>query len=279
MVFKKSSVAYLKSLRKKKDANASDINDVILLYQDRKIPRLDTAELMILQLQSRGKATQEKAKRKLDTFRGAESVKGKLKREQKHAEDHKLDFKVSGIKTSMQDRFVAITVQPEHVGPLAGLNLKTFFLNAFHKAKEAASNFKKNKLTTFRATAIFPFEEAGDKHATFPDTRLSMDPVDFNKRVANYVERISKLLQSWQKVAVSELKFYFQFYYVPAGGGSRGTESRAHEDIYRKSSVIRIRNQDNSCFWRALAVILIRNDKHIAERETVQVPFGLRHQG
>jgi hypothetical protein len=63
MGFKKSNIGYLKSLKRKKEANADAINEVINLFQERKIPRLDTAELLILQLQSRGIATQEKAKR------------------------------------------------------------------------------------------------------------------------------------------------------------------------------------------------------------------------
>ena len=80
MGFKKSNIGYLKSLKRRKEANADAINEVINLFQERKIPRLDTAELLILQLQSRGIATQEKAKKRLLTYRGAETVKGKLKR-------------------------------------------------------------------------------------------------------------------------------------------------------------------------------------------------------
>jgi hypothetical protein len=43
------------------EPNRSEINQVIDLYQSRQIPRLDTAKLLIEQLQSRGKAKNKKA--------------------------------------------------------------------------------------------------------------------------------------------------------------------------------------------------------------------------
>jgi len=69
VIYKSNSTQYLKSLKRRGDANAIDIDEVIKLYEERKIPRLDTAELLIHQLQSRGRATQGKAKTRLNKSR------------------------------------------------------------------------------------------------------------------------------------------------------------------------------------------------------------------
>jgi hypothetical protein len=138
----------------------------------------------------------------------------------------------------LKDRFVSITVQPEYVGLLAGMDLKRFFLAAFNRAKEEASKYK---LTSFRATVIFPFEEAGDKHAPLDHTRLDMDPEELKAKIDSYIDRLSGLIQSWQHVKISSLKFNFQFYYVPSGAGGRAIESRELAEIYKKRSVIRIK--------------------------------------
>ena len=55
MLFKKNNVSYLKRLTSKRDPNKEEIQKVIELYEQRKIPRRDTAELLIWKLQSKGK--------------------------------------------------------------------------------------------------------------------------------------------------------------------------------------------------------------------------------
>ena len=61
MPFRKKDIPYLKSVLRRNEPNRSHIDQVIDLYETRQIPRLDTAELLIDQLQSRGKAKNKKA--------------------------------------------------------------------------------------------------------------------------------------------------------------------------------------------------------------------------
>ena len=68
MVFKKSDLTYLKSLTSKRDRNQEEIRRVIELYEQRKIPRKDTAELLILKLQSSGKKKNKDALEKLESY-------------------------------------------------------------------------------------------------------------------------------------------------------------------------------------------------------------------
>ena len=61
MPFRKKHINELLSVIRINEPNRSEINQVIDLYQSRQIPRLDTAKLLIKQLQSRGKAKNKKA--------------------------------------------------------------------------------------------------------------------------------------------------------------------------------------------------------------------------
>ena len=61
MPLRKKHITELRSVIRINEPNRSEINQVIDLYQSRQIPRLDTAKLLIEQLQSRGKAKNKKA--------------------------------------------------------------------------------------------------------------------------------------------------------------------------------------------------------------------------
>ena len=80
MVYKKSDLEYLKLLTSSKDHNKEQIKKVIQLYEQRKIPRRDTAELLIYKLQSKGKTKNKDALKRLDEYDKKEPVRGALKR-------------------------------------------------------------------------------------------------------------------------------------------------------------------------------------------------------
>ena len=80
MVFKKSDISYLKSLTTNKDRNKENTKRVIELYEQRKIPRNDTAELLILKLQSSGKTKNKDALQRLESYDKKEVVTGSLKK-------------------------------------------------------------------------------------------------------------------------------------------------------------------------------------------------------
>ena len=87
MVFKKSDIAYLKNLTSKRDRNKEEIQRVIELYEQRKIPRKDTAELLILKLQSSGKKKNKDALEKLESYTKKETITGSVKK----AEDESIN--------------------------------------------------------------------------------------------------------------------------------------------------------------------------------------------
>ena len=94
MVFKKSDISYLKSLTSNNDRKSENITRVIELYEQRKIPRKDTAELLILKLQSSGKTKNKQALEKLESYDKKESITGSLKK----SEEDIINVRIVGKK-------------------------------------------------------------------------------------------------------------------------------------------------------------------------------------
>jgi ribosomal protein S17E len=72
------------------------------------------------------------------------------------------------------------------------------------------------------------------------------------------VEKIKTHFQSYKTLEETTFDIDFFFTVIPSGAGHAGhaTEDRSLASIYAKKSVIKINNDDNSCFWHALAVLL-----------------------
>ena len=94
MVFKKSDISYLKDLASIKDSNKDQIKREIQLYEERKIPRRDTAELLIFKLKSKGKKQNKDALEKLESYDKKEPVTGSLKK----SEDESIRVRIVGKK-------------------------------------------------------------------------------------------------------------------------------------------------------------------------------------
>jgi hypothetical protein len=75
-------------------------------------------------------------------------------------------------------------------------------------------------------------------------------PAEWAKHVAS---QIDKALQSDMSYKTKDMQIKFNFFLFPAGGKSNSTQSRDRESILNKTSVARIENNDNNCFWYALS--------------------------
>ena len=64
-------------------------------------------------------------------------------------------------------------------------------------------------------------------------------------------DRMIGKLQSDTTIDPYSLKLIFHFMIIPKGGAS-ATTSRDRLSIYNKTSVNRVLNEDNNCFWYAL---------------------------
>ena len=104
MVFKKSDISYLKNLTSSKDRNKDEIKKVIELYEKRRIPRKDIAELFILKLQSSGKKKNRDALEKLEAYDKKEPITGSLKKsEDKNINKTKAAQKIQKFLEKLQN--------------------------------------------------------------------------------------------------------------------------------------------------------------------------------
>jgi hypothetical protein len=86
----------------------------------------------------------------------------------------------------------------------------------------------------------------------------SMDFKSFSSAYIQWIKeadkQVSKALGFYNDVVKLTADFYFTK--IASGAGHHATESRVKEDIYKKTSVLQIKNKDKSCFWHSLAVLL-----------------------
>ena len=103
--------------------------------------------------------------------------------------------------------------------------------------------------------------------------RNHTDSVEFNRWLKALVARAEILMQSLDIEILIDFMLYFKFIEIPSGAGSNATEDRSKSSIFLKKSVIRIVNDDSSCFWHAMAVLLNENHpqyKHIKEGRNIR---------
>ena len=64
-------------------------------------------------------------------------------------------------------------------------------------------------------------------------------------------------------IKLSSLNFEFNFILIPAGGAR--AKDRSLEGVYSKKSVVQIVNDDNNCFWYAMAHLMNPKNKLIRD--------------
>ena len=96
-----------------------------------------------------------------------------------------------------------------------------------------------------------------------------------NDNLDEFVDALDEVfgVQSAGLVSDTGSTITYNVSFLPSGG--KHTTSRQREDILNKKSVIRVRNNDNNCFWYALAYLLNPKDKHIRKPERSNYRFRI----
>ncbi len=77
------------------------------------------------------------------------------------------------------------------------------------------------------------------------------------------LHKIEWQIQSATTVLLQDLEIYFNYIEIPTGGAY--TTSTAREDILNKSSVVKVVNNDDNCFWYALTNLIFSNHARVKE--------------
>ena len=226
--------------------------------------------MLIRDLQARGKARNEKALKRIAEYTQGEPVVG---REARERENNSLRFEKAYITRSLGQRVLHVDVNATHLGSKAVLDQTRVIMEA--KA-EAMKHIDANKNYSFYITLSVPTND-GIKHISSNsktekhEMNTRMRDIELREKINMFADKIALLFQSWQTAQNKDITWSFSFVEMPAGGAH--ITSREVDEIYKKKSVIKIKNSDNSCFWRALSCIMF-DDKHVREGRPKQTKMA-----
>jgi len=84
---------------------------------------------------------------------------------------------------------------------------------------------------------------------------------ELQKFFKDFMERIQS---SYGNIFLETMKFEYHFVIIPSGGAC-STTNRDTNSILNKTSVLKIKNDDNNCFWYALACLMNPNNRAIRD--------------
>ena len=160
---------------------------------------------------------------------------------------NRIKLEVLDVKTAYHRRVLNITVRPVQIGAIAATGVSAIIAKSFLlalKEIQKHANYRMYSGIVFASSKGEPFHSTSvgfrknEKHLWFQDC----------------VDRIMKLVQSDEVILLNSFKITFNFNIIPSGAGH--LESRTLSEHYKKKSVVRVKNNDNNCFWYALANLI-----------------------
>ena len=175
--------------------------------------------------------------------------------------------------TQKSDKFKTfqVDVHSSFVGKhiIKSQNMEIVVRKAYYEAmKHIDHNSKYKFYTKFIVKRMDTGEDFGvyvNKKDLEPNGAVKLFPVWFKEAI----DKFRNIFSGYQEFSYIDVEFVFTK--ILSGGAH--VESRDKEEIYTKKSVVRIRNNDNSCFWHAMAILLNKdspNYKKIKERDSTR---------
>ena len=89
-------------------------------------------------------------------------------------------------------------------------------------------------------------------------------PYKSNEIQEFFDELVNSLRMKYATILLQTLVFEFNFPILPPGGCS-GTTDRSLESVFMKKSVIQVVNDDNNCFWYAMAILMNPKNEQVKD--------------
>jgi hypothetical protein len=222
--------------------NLKNVSVIADHYREGEIKTIRSAKTMINNLTGRGTG-QQKVKSKIQEL---------TDKKREHIRDHHIELDVSLKVSALNDKVKNITIKPKSIGIKAASDFKNVIVKAFNQALNKVGN---DKMYSVVASITIFGEEGQPVHATSKPCKNHTNQTEFNNWLSHFMDRIMIIMQSLDITKLKEfyLKFNFNFIEIPTGAGSHATQDRTTTTILKKS-VIKIVNNDNNCFFHALAV-------------------------
>ena len=147
---------------------------------------------------------------------------------------------------AFKGKVTSIRIKPKVLGSRIQNDLEYIIYNSYLKAKKDVP-----KGSEFNTYAQVSFDTTADNGA-IEKNGLSTIAQPRKKEALVWAELrdgIFKTIQSNRAIDPKSLDFVFHFINVPSGGSGRATQSRDKQSILNKTSVNKVVNDDNNCFW------------------------------
>ena len=169
----------------------------------------------------------------------------------------RMKLKVDKIDKSMKDKVKAIKIIPTAIGKNQYGNIEALIENSYKVARRQMPYGKKFQVYTFLK---FASQKGGDD---FEVRSTKFTNKAYKEMLVQVVDRAMELLQSDHEVLLKDFQITFNFVEIPDGGTS--SVSREKLSILNKTSVNRVINDDNNCFWYALVMLVYAKHPQIKQ--------------
>ena len=157
----------------------------------------------------------------------------------------------------MKDKVKAVKIIPQAIGNNQYGNIEALIENSYKVARREIPSGKKFQVYTYLK---FASQKGGDDFEVRTQKFTNKSYKDMLVQVA---DRATELLQSDHEVLLKDFQITFNFIEIPDGGAS--TASRDKLSILNKTSVNRVVNDDNNCFWYALVMLIYAKHPQIKQ--------------
>ena len=157
---------------------------------------------------------------------------------------------------AFKGKVTSVRITPKVLGSKIQNDLEYIIYNSYLKAKKDVP--KGSEFNTYAQVSFnFIAGEGSDEAMS-----LATKPQPKKKEALVWAELRDKIfnkIQSARAIDPKSLNFTFHFINVPSGG-SGATVPRQKLSILNKTSVNKVVNDDNNCFWYALVLLIHRNN-------------------
>ena len=152
-------------------------------------------------------------------------------------------FTISDQELALNNNVISVTLKPKKIGVTSRKDIDSFIARSYLEAKKVAKI--KGEFKVY-AVATIPVDDA--------DHFIKTKKYDSNQLGKFFAELRKRIYGEYKGPEADTMMFEYNFIKIPSGG-ARTTE-RDTNSILNKKSVLRIINDDNNCFWYALACLM-----------------------
>lgn len=170
----------------------------------------------------------------------------------------RIKLKVDKIDMSMKGKVKSVKIIPIAVGKNQYGNIEALIENSYKVARREMPYGKKFQVYTgLKFVSQKGNEDFGVVTSKFTNKA-------YKEMLVQVIDRTTALLQSDHEVLLKNFEITFHFIEIPNGGAS-ATVSREKLSILNKTSVNRVVNDDNNCFWYALVMLVYAKHPQIQQ--------------